>query len=61
MERADSKSLRFSNKLKLRTLDLLHVVAAHILGAKAIISFDKDIIDRREAIKAHVKVEVILL
>ena len=37
-------------ELKLRTLDLLHVTAAYLLGAEAIATFDRDIIAKRDQI-----------
>ena len=53
------QSLSYANKLKLRTLDLLHVVAAHLIGAKAIMSFDKDINGRSRVIADLLKMNVI--
>jgi len=46
-----SFSLNYANKLKLKTLDLLHVIAAHIMGAKTLITFDKDVVERKNIIK----------
>ena len=52
-------SLSYANKLKLRTLDLLHVVAVHLMGAKAIMSFDKDINGKSRVIADLLKINVI--
>ena len=54
-----SKSLSYANKLKLKTLDLLHVIAAHLLGVKILISFDKDINSKSKLIKSLLGIEVI--
>ncbi len=38
-----NQSLSYANKLKLKTLDLLHVVSAYLSGSEIILSFDKDL------------------
>ena len=52
-------SLNHANKLKLRTLDLLHVIATYLTGARAIVSFDKDISSKSNIIKRLFEIEVI--
>ena len=54
-----TRSLRYANKLKLRTLDLLHVIASHLLGAKTLISFDKDINSKGDLINKLLGIEVV--
>jgi len=54
-----SQSLSYANKLKLKTLDLLHVVAAYLVGAKTLISFDKDINIKRSIIRDLLGLEVL--
>ena len=53
-----SKALSYANALKLRTLDLLHVTAAHLIGASAIITFDKDVWNKHKTIKDLTGIEV---
>ncbi|MHC1601265.1 MAG: type II toxin-antitoxin system VapC family toxin [Candidatus Nezhaarchaeales archaeon] len=50
---------RYANKLKLKVLDLLHVIAAYSTGIKRFMSFDKDINDRAEVIEKLLGIEVI--
>jgi len=54
-----SQSLSYANKLKLKTLDLLHVVAAYLVGAKTLISFDKDINIKGSIIRDLLGLEVL--
>ena len=54
-----SQSLSYANKLKLKTLDLLHVVAAYLVGAKTLISFDRDINNKRSIIRDLLGLEVL--
>jgi len=54
-----ARSLSYANKLKLKTLDLLHVVAAYLLGTGTLISFDRDLNDRRGLIKSVLGIEVV--
>ena len=51
-------SLKFSELLKLKTLDLLHVIACKIVGAKVFATFDKDIRSRSELI-SRLGIEII--
>lgn len=54
-----SQSLSYANRLKLKTLDLLHVMAAYLVGAKILISFDKDINNKRSTIRDLLGLEVL--
>jgi predicted nucleic acid-binding protein len=47
------RAVRYSKDLKLKTLDLLHIVAAITIGAKYFVTFDKDIIGKRYFIERH--------
>lgn len=53
------QALSYANKPKLKTLDLLHTIAAYILGAKVMFSFDKDINRRSIVIKDLLGLDVI--
>jgi len=44
-------ALKLAPSLKLRTLDLLHVTACKLSGAKFFATFDKDIIAKADAIR----------
>ena len=44
--------------LRLRALDLLHVVSAHLLEAKGIATFDKDIAAKSKAIEGALGLKV---
>jgi len=54
-----SQSLSYANRLKLKTLDLLHIIAAYLVGAKTLISFDKDINNKRSIIRDFLGLEVL--
>jgi len=54
-----SQSPSYANRLKLKTLDLLHVMAAYLVGAKILISFDKDINNKRSTIRDLLGLEVL--
>ena len=56
-----SRSLNYANKLKLKTLDLLHVITAYLVGVKTLISFDKDIASKNDLIRSLLGMEVISL
>ncbi len=57
-EKLLSKAMRDAGTLRLRTLDLLHVVAAHQLGATGIATLDRDIVSRRDVVKKRLGLEV---
>ena len=46
-----TNAFKYSGIVKLRTLDLLHVMAAIMMGANYFMTFDKDIINRKEIVK----------
>ncbi len=48
-----------ANKLRLKVLDLLHVIAAYSTGIKRFMSFDKDINSRVDVIERLLGIEVI--
>ncbi len=52
-------AIEYSNKLKLKTLDLLHVVAAKLLNANSIATFDKDIIKKAKIIEQNLGLKII--
>ncbi len=51
LEEVFSNAVIYANRLKLRTLDLLHVVAAYVLGCKSFFTFDKNILSRAKIIE----------
>ncbi len=53
------KAQIYAHSLRLKALDLLHVVAASLLGARAIASLDKDIIEKRNVIRKTLGLEVV--
>jgi len=53
-----TEAQRRAHALRLRALDLLHVVSAHLLGAKGIATFDKDIAAKSKAIEGALGLKV---
>ncbi len=53
-----SEAQRYAPQLRLRILDLLHVISAHLLGAKGIVTLDKDIIIKKKAIAESLGLKV---
>ena len=51
LEEVFSNATIYANRLKLRTLELLHVVAAYVLGCELFLTFDKNILSRAEIIE----------
>jgi len=51
-------SLSYANKLKLKTLDLLHTIAAYLLNTDTIATFDKDIAYREKQINKALGLKV---
>ncbi|BEP17816.1 PIN domain-containing protein [Pyrofollis japonicus] len=49
---------RLADALKLRTLDLLHIVSCRLLGAERFATFDKDIVAKRELILRELGIRV---
>ncbi len=49
----------YAPKLKLKTLDLLHILAAHQLGADRIVTLDKDYAAKSSLIKRWLGLEVV--
>ncbi len=45
------KAIDAANKVKLRTLDLLHAVAAKLAGAEAVLTFDDDMLSKSKALE----------
>ncbi len=45
------ESFRAAPLLKLRTLDLLHVVASSLMGARGFLTFDRDIISKAKEVE----------
>ncbi len=54
-----AKASSYANKLKLKTLDLLHVTASYLIGANSIITFDKDIKKKADTIQKELQITVI--
>lgn len=50
-EEVFSLALEHAGRLRLKTLDLLHIAAASIAGADAILTFDGDILSRGEVVR----------
>ena len=44
------KAAEMSHRLKLRTLDLLHITLASLIGAQKLVTFDKDILSKSNLI-----------
>lgn len=59
LNQVSRQALRYAPLLRLRTLDLLHVVAARMLGASAVASFDKEIAGRAGAIREALGLEFV--
>jgi predicted nucleic acid-binding protein len=55
------KAVLHAEKLRLRTLDLLHVVASSILGCKVFFTLDTDIINKSEKIKEELDITVVTI
>ena len=53
-----AEAQKHASTLRLRTLDLLHVVSAYLLGADAIATLDRDIVARRRVIRDVLGLEV---
>ncbi len=53
------KAIVYAPMLKLRTLDLLHVVACYVIGADSIATFDEDIIRKSSVIEDTLGVKVV--
>ena len=54
-----SRALVYAPQLRLKTLDLLHVLACSIMGADSIATFDRDIISRSSIIRNTLGIDVI--
>ncbi|AAK42894.1 type II toxin-antitoxin system VapC family toxin [Saccharolobus solfataricus] len=52
------KALDLSYKLELKTLDVLQIASAFLSGSKIFITFDKEIISKREIVKKYTGVSV---
>ncbi|MET1159475.1 MAG: PIN domain-containing protein [Thermoprotei archaeon] len=50
---------KYANKLKLKTLDLLHLTIAVTIGCRIFLTFDKDIVNRKEQVYDVLSVEVV--
>ena len=50
-ERVVSNAINYAGLLRLRALDLMHVIAARVLGARGIASFDNDIARKKQVIR----------
>ncbi len=44
------KAAEISHRLKLRTLDLLHITVASLIGAQKLVTFDRDILSKSNLI-----------
>lgn len=53
------KAVLYAEELKLRTLDLLHVVTCSILGCRVFITLDADIINKSEKIREELGIVVV--
>jgi predicted nucleic acid-binding protein len=55
------ESLRYVPTLRLKILNLLHIIIAKAVGAKSIATLDKDIAKKADVIKDIMGIEVITL
>ncbi|MDT7862707.1 MAG: PIN domain-containing protein [Saccharolobus sp.] len=58
MNKLFRKALELSIKLQLKTLDVLQISSALLLNAKSFITFDKDILKKRDLIEKIVKISI---
>ncbi len=58
LENVFRQAFKLAPTLRLRTLDLVHVAACKVIGAKSFATFDKDIVAKRDTIR-KIGVEVI--
>ena len=54
-----NKAISYANKLKLKTLDLLHVVSSYLIGSTSIVTFDNNIKKKEDIIRKEFKIKVI--
>ncbi|MHA1595328.1 MAG: type II toxin-antitoxin system VapC family toxin [Candidatus Baldrarchaeia archaeon] len=52
-------ALELSSVTKLRTLDLLHVTACKLIGAKRFVTFDEDIVAKLSDVKEKLGIEAV--
>jgi len=55
------KAVLHAERLRLRTLDLLHVIVSSILGCKVFFTLDTDIINKSEKIKEELDITVVAI
>jgi len=55
------ESLRHVPMLRLKTLDLLHVATAKVIGANSMVTLDKDIAKKSDVIKDTIGIKVITI
>jgi len=55
------ESLRYVPTLRLKTLDLLHVATARVIGANSIVTLDRDIAKKADVIKDTIEIKVITI
>ena len=53
-----TKAFRYAPGLRLRTLDLLHIVACSLCGARAFATLDKDIVSKSSVIEEMLGIEI---
>jgi len=53
------KALTYAHQLKLRALDLLHMITASVIGCKKFVTFDSEIIRKSNAIASTLGIEVL--
>ena len=58
LNRVVKESLKHIQAVRLKTLDLLHITTAKVVGARAIATLDKDITKRADTIKNALGIEV---
>jgi len=52
-------ALKYAYELKLRTLDLLHLVASKLIGCERFITLDKEIIKRSKVVSDVLGIEIV--
>ncbi|BDB99809.1 type II toxin-antitoxin system VapC family toxin [Saccharolobus caldissimus] len=58
MNKLFRKALELSTKLQLKTLDVLQISSALLLNAKTFLTFDKDILKKKEVIEKITKLTI---
>lgn len=55
------QAFKLAQKLKLRTLDLLHIVTCHLIKAEKFATLDKEIVNKSEIIRDLLSIEILTI